>query len=101
MRTTESQYTTETKLRRIAWLSARDKGKQFDSLLHHMNESSLKECFYQLSANRAVGVDGIGKADYAANLDGNLKELVDRMESQVIETNGPALADNDTVRSLA
>ncbi len=58
MRTTESQSTTETKLKRIAWLSARDKGKQFGSLLHHINESSLKECFYQLSANRAVGVDG-------------------------------------------
>ena len=59
MRTTESQSTTETKLRRIAWLSARDKDKQFDSLLHHINELSLKECFYQLSADRAVGVDGI------------------------------------------
>lgn len=80
MRTTESQSTTETKLRRIAWLSARDKDKQFHSLLHHINESSLKECFYQLSANRAVGVDGIGKAEYAANLDANLKELVERMK---------------------
>jgi RNA-directed DNA polymerase len=80
VRTTDSQSTTETKLRRIAWLSARDKDKWFDSLLHHINELSLKECFYQLSASRAVGVDSIGKADYTASLDANLKELVERMK---------------------
>jgi len=39
------QWTTATKLRRIAWLSERDKGKQFDRLMHHVNETSLKECF--------------------------------------------------------
>ncbi len=49
MRTTDSQSTAETKLRRIAWLSARDKDKRFDSLLHHVNEISLKECFYAVS----------------------------------------------------
>ena len=61
-------------------MSARDKGKQFDSLLHHINELSLKECFYQLSANRAVGTDGIEKSDYVTSLDVNLKELVERMK---------------------
>lgn len=80
MRTPESQTTTETKLKRIAWLSGRDKHKQFDCLMHHFNEVSLKECFYQLSADRAVGVDGITKADYAANLDENLKALISRMK---------------------
>ncbi len=48
--------------------------------MHYFNESSLKECFYQLSADRAVGADGITKADYAANLDKNLKDLIDRMK---------------------
>jgi group II intron reverse transcriptase/maturase len=48
--------------------------------MHHFNESSLKECFHQLSADRAVGVDGITKADYAANLDENLKDLIGRMK---------------------
>ena len=80
MRTSESQTTTETKLKRIAWLSGRDKDKQFDCLMHHFNESSLEECFHQLSANRAVGVDGITKADYEENLDNNLKSLTGRMK---------------------
>ena len=61
-------------------MSGRDKHKQFDCLMHHFNESSLKECFYQLSADRAVGADGITKADYAANLDENLKALIGRMK---------------------
>ena len=80
MRTPDSQITTETKLKRIAWLSGRDRLKQFDCLMHHFNESPLKECFHQLSADRAVGVDGITKADYAANLDANLKDLIGRMK---------------------
>jgi group II intron reverse transcriptase/maturase len=49
-------------------------------LIHHFNESSLKECFYQLSADRAVGADGITKADYARNLDEDLKALIGRMK---------------------
>jgi group II intron reverse transcriptase/maturase len=80
MRATDSQSITETKLKRIAWLSERDKHKEFDCLMHHFNETSLEECFHQLSGNKAVGVDGITKADYAANLDENLKGLVERMK---------------------
>jgi len=74
------QWTTATKLRRIAWLSERDKGKQFDRLIHHVNETSLKECFYQLSGDKAVGVDGVTKAEYEANLEENLADLVRRMK---------------------
>ena len=48
--------------------------------MHHINETSLKECFYQLSGDRAVGADGITKADYATNLDENLKALIGRMK---------------------
>ena len=48
--------------------------------MHHFNELSLKECFYQLSADRAVGADGITKADYAENLDANLKALIGSMK---------------------
>jgi len=80
MRTSDSPGITETKLRRIAWLSEQDRHRQFDNLIHHVNESSLKECFYHLSGDRAVGVDGITKAEYGANLDENLRILVDRMK---------------------
>lgn len=81
MDTSETQGTTVTKLRRIAWLSERDKDKQFDCLMHHINETSLKECFYQLSGDKAVGVDGITKEEYGKNLDENIKDLIARMKN--------------------
>lgn len=80
MRSTESQLTTVTKLKRIAWLSTRDGHKQFDSLMHHFNEESLAECFHQRDGRKAVGIDGVTKAEYAQRLDENLQDLVDRMK---------------------
>ena len=52
MRPAESQATTATQLTRIAWLSARDPQKTFQSLMHHFNETSLKECFHQLDGRK-------------------------------------------------
>jgi hypothetical protein len=37
MITTEYQINTETKLKRIAWLSSQDKGKRFNNLMHLFN----------------------------------------------------------------
>jgi RNA-directed DNA polymerase len=80
MRTTESQITTETKLKRIAYLSASDRQRCFTGLIHHFNEESLKECFNQLDGKKAIGIDGISKEQYRNNLDENIKELLARMK---------------------
>ena len=80
MRPAESQAPTATQLTRIAWLSARDTQKTFQSLMHHFNETSLKACFHQLDGRKAVGVDGVTKAAYAQHLDDNLTDLVARMK---------------------
>jgi RNA-directed DNA polymerase len=80
VRPPESQATTATQLTRIAQLSARDPQKTFDSLMHHFNETSLKECFRQLDGTKAVGVDGVTKAVYARDLEDNLTDLVARMK---------------------
>lgn len=77
---TETCLDTDTKLKRIAWLSARDPHKRFDSLMHHFNEQSLAACFHELDGTKAVGIDGVTKAQYGANLDDNIKELVTRMK---------------------
>ena len=61
-------------------MSGMDNHRHFDSLVHHVNETSLKECFYRLSGDKAVGVDGVTKAEYEANLDENLADLVRRMK---------------------
>ena len=81
MRTTESQTTTETKLARIAWLSAADRTKQFGHLMHHVNVESLRECYYLLDGKKAVGIDGVTKVQYGDNLATNLEALIGQMKT--------------------
>lgn len=77
---TKPKYSTETILKRIAYLSIRDKSKQFSSLMHHYNDESLKECFNQLDGKKAVGIDGIDKEHYGAELNNNIEDLLTRMK---------------------
>jgi group II intron reverse transcriptase/maturase len=74
------QATTATKLKRIAWLSSEDPHKEFDCLMHHFNVESLEACFHQLDGRKAVGIDGVSKAEYAQGLDENIQGLVERMQ---------------------
>ena len=39
---TETYLDTDTKLKRIAWLSASDPHKRFDSLMHHFSDGELR-----------------------------------------------------------
>ena len=80
MSITEAQITTEMKLSRIAFLSGKDREKEFSSLIHHLNVESLTECFHGLNGSRALGIDKISKAEYGINLNKNLEELVERMK---------------------
>ncbi len=48
--------------------------------MHHFNEASLAACFHELDGTKAVGIDGIDKAQYGASLETNLKDLVARMK---------------------
>jgi hypothetical protein len=50
---------TNTKLKRIAWLSAQAPEMVFDQLMHLVNEGSLAACFHELDGRKAVGIDGI------------------------------------------
>ena len=80
MGTTESQDDTDTKLARIAWLSAADTSKTFCNIMHHVNTASLLQCYHLLDGKKAVGVDGVTKEQYGDNLLINLKELMTRMK---------------------
>lgn len=72
----EARSTAETKLQRIAWLSARDVSRVFDTVMHLFTEESLAACFHALDGHKAVGVDGVSKVQYGANLETNLSLLV-------------------------
>ena len=80
MATADCPKDTETKLKRIAWLSSRDKTKVFDCLMHHYNELSLRKCYNELNGKKAVGHDGIDKVQYGEELEHNLQGLVVRMK---------------------
>ncbi|MFA6107920.1 MAG: hypothetical protein WDA75_04035 [Candidatus Latescibacterota bacterium] len=49
--------------------------------MHHFTVEALEECFHQLDGRKAVGLDGVSKAEYAAEgLEHHLQELVARMK---------------------
>lgn len=83
MITTEYQINTETKLKRIAWLSSQDKGKRFNNLMHLFNEEALTKCYQELDAKKAVGTDGMNKSNYSLNLTENIGELVKKLKNMV------------------
>lgn len=71
---------TETKLKRIAWLSKKDHEKIFECLMHHIDHNHLKDNFNRLDPKKAVGIDGVTKQEYGKNLEVNLNTLVDKMK---------------------
>jgi group II intron reverse transcriptase/maturase len=81
MITTENQITTATKLKRITWLSSKDKSKKFNNLMHLFNEESLTSCYHELNGKKALGIDEVSKADYGIKLQGNIQNLVNRLKS--------------------
>jgi group II intron reverse transcriptase/maturase len=81
MVTTENQITTETKLKRITWLSSLNKYKQFNQLIHHFNEEALLICYQELDRKKAIGIDRVNKESYGTNLEENLKALVAKVKA--------------------
>lgn len=79
MEFTENSITTETKLKRIAALSAANPDMVFTHVMHHINEESLRTCFHELNGRKAIGIDGVDKASYEINLNENLRDLMARM----------------------
>jgi group II intron reverse transcriptase/maturase len=69
-----------TKLDRIEEMSASNPKMVFTSLYHLINEDLLRECHQDLDGRKAAGVDRVTKAEYEANLDENLKDLVERLK---------------------
>lgn len=65
-----------TKLERIGEKSACDRSMVFNNLGHLIDHYMLKEQFRRLGGNKAVGVDGVTKADWGEELDENIGSLL-------------------------
>ena len=72
----------ETKLARISQLSKQNPNMVFTSIGHLINEEMLKECHRDMDGDKAVGIDGITKEEYEANLEANVSALVKRLKQK-------------------
>ena len=70
-----------TKQERIAELARRHPAMAFTSLNHHLDEEWLRYAYELTRKDGAVGVDGQTAADYAIDLEGNLRGLLERIKS--------------------
>ena len=71
--------TVSTKLQRIAELARRMPTAALTTLGHHIDVEFLKEAFRRTRKDGAPGVDGVTADEYAANLEGNLVALLERV----------------------
>jgi RNA-directed DNA polymerase len=70
-----------TDLRRIGERARKEPGLIFTSLYHHVTDvDNLRAGYDALPEDRAVGVDGVTKAEYGRHLEDNLKDLSERLK---------------------
>jgi group II intron reverse transcriptase/maturase len=81
MAETPSLETTLTKQLRIAKLARESPGKALTTLAHHIDINWMKEAYQRTRKDGATGVDGQTAEQYAANLEDNLRSLLDRAKS--------------------
>lgn len=71
-----------TDLARITALSRKNPDMVFTSIAHLIDFKMLKECHEAMDGNKAVGIDGITKAEYSIFLETNLGELLKRIRNK-------------------
>jgi RNA-directed DNA polymerase len=81
MTETSGSTTISTKLERIAKLAKEAPGMAFTTLAHHIDIDWLKEAYRRTRKDGATGVDGQTAEEYAANLEENLRGLLERAKS--------------------
>ena len=93
---TEICSMTDTKLKRIAWLSARDPHRAFDSLMHHFNVESLAACFHELDGNKAVGIDIMRCIDLQSHVNGFVLSLLPELGTMGSKWGGARVTGSST-----
>jgi len=81
MADTSRSTTVSTKLQQIAKLAREMPGVAMTTLAHHIDLEWLKEAWRRTRKDGAAGVDGQTARDYEANLEENLRSLLDRAKS--------------------
>jgi group II intron reverse transcriptase/maturase len=68
-------------LLKVAERAKRDPDARFNSLAHLLDEEALGRAFRRIRKDAAVGVDGTTKEQYGQDLEGNLKDLHERLRT--------------------
>lgn len=78
---TSGPETVFTKRQRIAKLARDAPEMAFTTLAHHIDLDWLLQAYRETRKDGAAGVDGQTAADYERNLEGNLRDLLERAKS--------------------
>ena len=78
---TSRSQTISTKLQRIAEQASSHPEMVFTTLAHLIDVDFLREAYNRTRKNAAAGVDGVTAAEYAENLEENLRDLHVRLRS--------------------
>ncbi len=68
-------------LARVRQVAQTDKEARFTALLHHVDVDRLRAAYWAIRPAAAPGVDGVTWEDYGADLEGNLRDLHDRVHA--------------------
>jgi RNA-directed DNA polymerase len=77
----QSQTSMPHALERIREVARERKKEKFISLFHHISVDLLEDAFYELKVDAAPGVDRLMWKDYEAELERNLEDLHNRVQS--------------------
>ena len=78
---TQSSKDISTRLQKIATVASRRPKLALTTLAHHMDETWMLEAYRRTRKDGAVGVDGATAEEFAANLEGNLRALLDEVKA--------------------
>jgi RNA-directed DNA polymerase len=81
MEETSGSLPISTRLERIATLARQLRDQPLTTLAHHIDLDWLREAHRRTRKDGATGVDGQTADEYAANLEGNLRSLLERAKS--------------------
>ena len=81
MQGTSSPASVSTRLQRIAEMAGKAPDMVFTTLAHHIDVELLHEAYRKTRKDGAPGIDGQTATEYAADLEGNLRSLLDRFKS--------------------
>jgi RNA-directed DNA polymerase len=68
-------------LGRVRQVAKRDKEARFTALLHHVSPGRLRSAYWAIRPQAAPGVDGVTWTDYGQDLEANLQDLHERVQS--------------------